>query len=162
MRMPKITLILAPFLIALIHGCQPSLNSPESFADVDALVEDAQLRITEVAPGAIDSLQNLDEYFVLLDVRSESEHNQGYIPGSVLVPRGLLEFRIGSESFWDEEGLYLPEKEDRLVVYCKSGKRSALAADALQKLGYTNVMSISGGFLSWKSAYPDRIEKWRA
>lgn len=151
-------IVLASMIILWLPGCQSSSGSPSTFDDVTAFVEDARLRIEEASVSDFKSLQESEEYFVLVDVRAKEEHDRGYIPGSVLIPRGSLEFRIGSEDFWDNEGLYLPEKSDKLVLYCKSGKRSALAADALQKLGYENVIAISGGFNAWKAENPEEVE----
>lgn len=153
-RIYSMTLAIALVLM----GCQPTSTVPTSYADVEAMVEDAKTRIVETSLEDFAALLESEEYYVLLDVRSKGEHDRGYIPGSVLIPRGSLEFRIGSEEFWDNEGLYLPEKSDKLVLYCKSGKRSALAVDALQKLGYENVTALTGGFLAWKAENPDEVE----
>ena len=78
---------------------------------------------------------------VLLDVREQDEWQEGHIPGAVHIPRGNLESRI--------EGL-LPNRERELVVYCAGGSRSAFAAKSLAELGYTNVVSLTGGFTDWK------------
>lgn len=156
MRYTIYSIILA--IAFLLPGCQPTSNVPTSYADVDAMIADAKTRIVETSLEDFATLLESDEYYVLLDVRAKGEHDRGYIPGSVLIPRGSLEFRIGSEDFWDNEGLYLPEKSDKLVLYCKSGKRSALAVDALQKLGYENVTALTGGFLAWKAENPDDVE----
>ena len=78
---------------------------------------------------------------VLLDVREQDEWQEGHIPGAVHIPRGNLESRI--------EGL-LPDRERELVVYCAGGSRSAFAAKSLAELGYTNVVSLTGGFTDWK------------
>jgi len=78
---------------------------------------------------------------VFLDVREQDEWQEGHIPGAVHVPRGNLESRV--------EGL-LPDRELELVVYCAGGSRSAFAAKSLGELGYTNVVSLAGGFTDWK------------
>ncbi len=78
---------------------------------------------------------------VFLDVREADEYEQGTIPGSLHIPRGYVELQI--------EGR-VPDKSRPLVVYCAGGTRSALAAKALQDLGYTDVVSMAGGFNSWK------------
>ena len=159
MRKLLFLICLALFINFLLSGCQnSSKTSSANYSDVEALVEDAKSRIKELPLSEFEALQESEEYFVLLDVRSKDEHNQGYIPGSVLIPRGSLEFKVSNEAFWDNEGLYLPEKTDKLVLYCKSGKRSALAADALQKLGFENVIALAGGFNAWKAAYPSEVE----
>ena len=80
---------------------------------------------------------------VLLDVREESEWQRGYIPGAVHLGRGIIERDI--------ERRY-PDKNTPFILYCGGGYRSALAAESLQKMGYTNVLSMSGGFTAWKKA----------
>ena len=80
---------------------------------------------------------------VMLDVREPSETAQGVIPDSVLVPRGLLETSIGGA---------VPDLDAPVVVSCASGVRSLLAAVTLQHLGYTNVVSLAGGFAEWKAS----------
>jgi rhodanese-related sulfurtransferase len=71
----------------------------------------------------------------------------------------VLEFKIGKEDVWDEMGLYIPEKADPIVLNCRSGGRSALAAKALVELGYEKVYSLQGGWNAWHEAYPELIEK---
>jgi len=70
---------------------------------------------------------------LLIDVREPNEFNAGYIPGSVNIPRGVLEFNIDNEAFWDAAFLYLPEKEEEIIVYCKKGKRGMLAGENFKK-----------------------------
>lgn len=83
---------------------------------------------------------------VAVDVREQDEVDQGALPGSIHIPRGFLEMRI-------EEAVR--DKERPVVVYCAGGTRSAFAAKALQELGYTDVVSLAGGFGAWKSAGED-------
>ncbi len=78
---------------------------------------------------------------VLVDVREQDEWDEGYVPGAVHVPRGMLESRI--------EGL-LPDRSREIVVYCAGGSRSAFAAKSLGELGYEHVTSLIGGFTDWK------------
>ena len=65
-----------------------------------------------------------EEIFNVIDVRQNNEYYHGFIPGSVNIPRGSIEFNIATESFWENEGLYMPEKKETLILYCKKGKRS--------------------------------------
>jgi rhodanese-related sulfurtransferase len=97
--------------------------------------------------------------FTLIDVREDAEHYAGYIPGSVHLSRGRLEFNIDKDEFWEEEGLYKPAKDEIIVLYCKKGERSVLAAEALGKLGYKKVYTIIGGWKTWERTYPDEYEK---
>ncbi|HEY8739654.1 MAG TPA: molybdopterin-synthase adenylyltransferase MoeB [Candidatus Dormibacteraeota bacterium] len=78
---------------------------------------------------------------VLIDIREPDETDQGIIPGAVVIPRGFLEMRIEDK---------VPERDQPVVLYCAGGSRSALAAKAMQELGYTDVTSMSGGFSGWK------------
>ncbi len=84
----------------------------------------------------------LDSGALLIDVREESEHAALAIPGDRLLPRGLLEFEIGKHA----------TPEQPVLLYCRSGRRSALAAETLQRLGYRRVWSLAGGILAWEAA----------
>ncbi len=79
----------------------------------------------------------------IVDIRERDEFEQGYIPGSKFIPRGHLEFQIED---------YEPDRDAPIVLYCAGGVRSALAAKALQEMGYRNVYSLAGGFSAWKHA----------
>jgi len=97
--------------------------------------------------------------FYLVDVREAEEHAYGYIPGSINIPGGSLVFNVGNEGFWEQEMLYVPQKTDEIILYCKKGKRSVLAADALRKIGYTNIKYLDGGWKNWELTYPLEYEK---
>ncbi|WP_054773206.1 rhodanese-like domain-containing protein [Methylogaea oryzae] len=81
----------------------------------------------------------------VLDVREPAEYAAGCLPGAVNIPRGVLEFKI------DNIPVFKDDKQSPILVYCQSGGRSALAAEALQKLGY-QPLSLAGGFGAWKDA----------
>jgi len=102
------------------------------------LLNAAKAEITEIDPH--DVAARLDHY-TLLDVREPEEYEQGAVPGAVHVARGNLEFSV--------EGR-LPDKGAPIAVYCAGGVRSAFAAKTLQDLGYTDVVSVIGGFNKWK------------
>ena len=99
-------------------------------------------RIAEVTPAEVRDRRERAEPFLLLDVREKDEVEQGQIPGAMAVSRGFLELRI--------EGL-VPDRKTPLVLYCAGGTRSLLAAESLKRLGYENVVSLSGGFDRWRS-----------
>lgn len=140
-------------------GCNGNSSiSVKSFESVDEMVNEVRKEITEISVADFHALMNSGDPYTLLDVRLPDEHDKGFIPGSVLIPRGVLEFRIASEKVWDEEGLYVPEKDELLVLYCKKSNRSPLAALCLKQLGYTNVKVITGGWHDWHQAYPDISE----
>jgi molybdopterin/thiamine biosynthesis adenylyltransferase/rhodanese-related sulfurtransferase len=115
------------------------------------LIKEIRAKVTEVDPSEVRALQSQNgdapEQLVIVDVREQSEWEQGHIPGAIHVPRSYLESRF--------EG-FVPERDKRIVLYCASGQRSALAADTLEEqLGYENVASMSGGFTLWKDrGYP--------
>jgi len=102
------------------------------------LLNAAKAEITEI--DSYDVAARLD-HFTLLDVREPEEYEQGAVPGAVHLPRGNLEFSV--------EGR-LPDKNAPIAVYCAGGVRSAFAAKTLQDLGYTDVVSVIGGFNKWK------------
>jgi rhodanese-related sulfurtransferase len=81
--------------------------------------------------------------YLFVDVREPNETQMGNIPGAVLVPRGLLEFRFPGT---------VEDKDAKIVVYCKSGGRSALATYTLLHMGYGNVVSMDGGWSAWEEA----------
>jgi rhodanese-related sulfurtransferase len=83
---------------------------------------------------------------VFLDVREPDEYKAGHIPGAVNIPRGLLESRIEDQ---------VSDKNSTIVVYCRSGVRSALASATLVKMGYKGVLNMDGGWKAWQEAgYP--------
>lgn len=84
--------------------------------------------------------------FLLIDVRQSTDYYTANIPGAVSIPRGLLEFQIGSADFWMAQYMYPPEKTTEIIVYCNSGNNSVLAACTLKSLGYKNVKSLIGGY----------------
>ena len=153
------TIIPAILLVGIfLTSCERASSLVSEFDDVQAMVEDTKTRINEMTLDEFKSRMDGEDMFTLIDVRTNAEHNAGYIPGSVIIPRGKLEFSIANENFWEEEGMYTPLKDDILIVYCRSGNRSALAAESLQKLGFTNVYSLDGGFTAWKASYPENVE----
>ncbi len=107
-------------------------------ASTRELLNQARSAVREIEPA--DAEQRLGD-LVLLDVREPDEYEQGALPGAVHLPRGFLEFQV--------EGR-IPDKASAVAVYCAVGARSVLAAKTMQDLGYTNVVSIAGGFNRWK------------
>ena len=103
------------------------------------LFRDAKSRINEISPE--DAEGRLDRA-TFLDVREQDEHDQGTIPGSVFIPRGHLESQAETR---------LLDRDQPIVVYCAGGNRSAFAAETLEQLGFTDVVSMAGGFGRWKN-----------
>ncbi|MFN8641005.1 MAG: rhodanese-like domain-containing protein [Candidatus Binatia bacterium] len=111
-----------------------------------ALVDDARTRVRECTVDDVKAMLDRGETFALLDVREESEWAKGHLPGARHLGKGVIERDIEHA---------VPDHGARLVLYCGGGFRSALAADALQKMGYTNVISMDGGWSAWKAKqYP--------
>jgi rhodanese-related sulfurtransferase len=105
------------------------------------LVNDAKTRVKQVN---IDEYQKMPkEGHVLIDVREDKEWEAGHAAGAVHLGKGVIERDIEKE---------IPDKSKTLVLYCGGGFRSALAADALQKMGYTNAISLDGGWRGWNAA----------
>lgn len=156
-----INLLIICFIVLV--GCQnqQSTNTTtlSSFESSDQMVAAAKEVITEISIQDFKAMYDGEDYFVMIDVRTGAEYDNGYIPGAASISRGVLEFKIGKEDVWDEMGLYIPEKADPIVLNCRSGNRSALAAKALVELGYEKVYSLEGGWNAWHEAYPELIEK---
>ena len=107
------------------------------------LVEEAKARIREIdAPGLLQKLQRKNE-FRLIDVREAEEYAAGRIPGAQHLCKGIIERDIETA---------VPDPNAEIVLYCGGGFRSALAADNLQKMGYTRVYSLAGGWRRWLEA----------
>ncbi|HJZ54289.1 MAG TPA: rhodanese-like domain-containing protein [Gemmataceae bacterium] len=107
------------------------------------LVQDAKTRVKECTVADVKKRLDAGEKFTLVDVREESEYAAGHIPGAVHIGKGVIERDIEAK---------VPDTATPLVLYCGGGFRSALAADAIQKMGYTNVISMDGGWRGWTAA----------
>jgi rhodanese-related sulfurtransferase len=105
------------------------------------IVEDAKRRVRETNVEEVKARLDGGEKFVLVDVREDREFDADHLPGAVHLGKGVIERDI--------EAKY-PDLETPLVLYCGGGFRSALAADNLQKMGYTNVISMDGGIRGWR------------
>jgi len=161
--MKTIKVLLSITLMTLIWGCSmKSIPEEKVYKNVDEMIAEARSLTSDMSVDDFHALMNSDSAYILIDVRLPEEHKKGFIPGSISIPRGVIEFRIANEKVWDEEGMYVPEKNEMLVLYCKKSKRGALAALALKQLGYTNVKNINGGWTDWHAKYPeikeDKIE----
>lgn len=107
------------------------------------LVAAAKTRVQEISPDAAE--QAIRDAEVLIDVRETDEFSAGHIPGAVHMSRGMLEFKLSSTP-------ELTSRDIRIVLYCKTSGRAALAACALHDMGYLDVKSIAGGFDAWVGA----------
>jgi rhodanese-related sulfurtransferase len=113
------------------------------------LVAEAKAGVENLDPDAVQEELDSGEA-VLVDIRDAPElEENGSIPGSVHVPRGMLEFRADTTSPYHQAPL---DPSKRVILHCASGGRSALAARTLQDMGYENVAHLDGGFNAWKEA----------
>ena len=111
----------------------------------NALVNDAKSRIKEVQASELPALLKAKPAIKLIDTREESEFAAGHVQGATWMGKGVIERDIETA---------VPDKSTPLYLYCGGGFRSALAADALQKMGYTDVVSVDGGWRSLKDFLP--------
>ncbi len=153
--MKKYVIVLAGICF-LFAGCN---TCPKHFSSVEDLVKYASSDVPMITVEGLHELMNSEEIYTLIDVRQKSEYYYGYIPGALVIPRGSIEFKIANSKFWEDEGLYMPNKDEKIVLYCKKGSRGILAAESLKKLGYINVVALDGGFIKWELTYPDETEK---
>jgi rhodanese-related sulfurtransferase len=110
------------------------------------IVSDAKKRIRETTVDEIKRRHDQGERFTLVDVREESEYAKDHLPGAIHLGKGIIERDIEVK---------VPDTSAEVVLYCGGGFRSALAADNLQKMGYTNVVSMDGGIREWREKkYP--------
>jgi rhodanese-related sulfurtransferase len=107
------------------------------------LVQDAKTRIKECTVADVKRRRDAGEPFLLVDVREESEWAAGHAAGAVHMSKGTIERDVEAK---------VPDKATPMVLYCGGGYRSALVADNLQKMGYTNVISMDGGWRGWTGA----------
>ena len=113
------------------------------------LCEAAKSRIQETTVDAVFEMQNNNQAFILIDVREDQEWEAGHLPNAIHLSKGIIERDIEKN---------ITDKKQAIVLYCGGGYRSALSAVNLQQMGFTNVLSMDGGYRAWiKNNYP--IEK---
>jgi rhodanese-related sulfurtransferase len=114
------------------------MSAPSRF---QKLVADAKSRVTEI--GVADAARAIDQGAMLIDVRETEDWERARIPGAIHMNRGTLELDIEDQ---------VPALDTPIICHCGGGSRSALAAESLQRMGYTNVKSLAGGLKAWKQA----------
>lgn len=115
-------------------------NHSKRFLDI---VNDAKSRVMECTVQDVKQRGDQGEDFHLIDVREDREFNAGRIPGAKHLGKGIIERDIEQ---------IIPDTSELIILYCGGGFRSALAAENLQRMGYTQVISMDGGFSGWKAA----------
>ena len=136
------------FALAFALVVALTLNAPQAIAkDMTAkeLVTEAKKSICEVSVSEGKDLLDKGGY-IFLDGREPKEFKMGHIPGARNIPRGLLEFKISKK---------IPDKNGKIVMYCKKGGRGCLATCTLCQMGYKNAKNMAGGWMAWeKAGYP--------
>ena len=107
------------------------------------IVDDAKSRVREVSVAETQARLEQNEQAKLIDVREDNEFAAAHAAGATHLGKGIIERDIETA---------VPDKNTELILYCGGGYRSALAADSLQKMGYTNVWSMAGGWRAWQEA----------
>ena len=118
----------------LLTACGQVKESDQEAVYVNITVEEAK------------QIMDSEEDCIILDVRTQEEYDQGHIPGAILIPDTEIEAQAQEA---------LPDKDQMILVYCRSGRRSKLAAEILVELGYTNIREF-GGIIDW----PYEVEGW--
>jgi rhodanese-related sulfurtransferase len=109
------------------------------------MVKEAKANVCEITVAEAKEILDQGGY-LFLDCREPKEYKMGHVPGSINIPRGLMEFKVAKT---------VPNREENIVIYCKSGGRGCLAACTLCRMGYKNVKNMDGGWLAWeKAGYP--------
>ena len=119
--------IIGMLVMLLFAGCSQAKGNPQEASFVNITAEKAK------------QLMDTEENYIILDVRTQEEYDQGHIPGAILIPDNRIDA--------DAEKV-LADKNQLILVYCRSGRRSKLAAERLVQLGYTNIKEF-GGILDW-------------
>lgn len=133
---------LGTFLTAIMLAIGAAQQAPPTTSKFQQMVADAKRNIQETSVEEVQARLDRKEKVLLVDVREDNEWAAGHIQQAVHVSRGLLEKGIEQAA---------PDTNTPIVVYCHSGRRSALATDTLQKMGYKNVKSMAGGIAAWQA-----------
>lgn len=127
MMMKKWSLLILGLLLLLLTACSSPTKNNQEMVFLNITAEEAR------------KLMDSEKDRIILDVRSREEYDQGHIPGAILIPDTEIEAKAAD---------LLPDKDQLILVYCRSGRRSKLAAQSLADLGYTNIREF-GGILDW-------------
>ena len=120
-------LLIIALAVMLLTACGQANENPKEAIYMNINAEEAK-KIMDTESG-----------YIILDVRTQEEYDEAHIPGAIVIPNTEIEARAESE---------LPDKDQMILVYCRSGRRSKLAADILAELGYTNIYEF-GGIIDW-------------
>jgi rhodanese-related sulfurtransferase len=144
----RIAIILGCFILGGIGPVRAEPPAQPKWMDspVKEWVAKARKETKQVSIAELKAAMDRDEDIVILDVREPDEYTVAHIPDSINIPRGLLEFSI-----WK----VVPDKKQKIFVYCKTGARAALATKALNEIGYQGAVAVNTGGVAWvKAGYP--------
>ena len=129
----------AAFAALLLSGCAAPQPAPAASAPLEATVTAEAAQYHKITAEEAKARMDSGDTIVILDVRTQEEYDAGHIPGAILVP---------NETIADKQPALLPDLDAEILVYCRSGNRSAQAANKLIAIGYTNVVDF-GGIIDW-------------
>lgn len=142
-------------ILFILSGCDGI------YENGDEMVASSLTVVDEISVDDLKTKLENEEPFYLIDVRRHTEFKKGYINEdsifnmylqTINIPRGVLEFKIGNNEFWQTNITQMPDKEAAdIIIYCRSGKRGILATETLLKLGYKKVKNLKGGWNAWNS-----------
>ena len=124
---------------ALPFGCIGCSTGGSADGSVDSSVG-GSATYEQISGAQAKALMDRESGYIIIDARTQEEYDEGYIPGAILIPEYEIADRAEKE---------LPDKNQLILVYCRSGRRSKIAAEELVKLGYTNVKEF-GGIIDWE------------
>lgn len=138
--MKKVILLLLLLILMLsVSACDASVTVPEDTEIQEKETEEKQVIYENITADEAKQIMDAETGYVILDVRTEEEYAEGHIPGAILIP----DYEIAQKA----ESI-LSDKDQKILVYCRSGRRSKNAAEALLALGYTNIWEF-GGIIDW-------------
>jgi len=131
-----------------------STQNTDQLLSASQIVAEARKNVPEITVTQTREELDQGQASLLLDVREPAEWEKGHIPGALLAPRGMLEWYADPTTPYAKPEL-TTKRDARIIIACASGGRSMLAAQTLKKMGYTDVVSIAGGFNEWsKQGFP--------
>ena len=130
-------------LIVFVFALCACASKPKTAAD---FVKEARTKIKEITVAEARVKIESGAPLVVLDVREPNEFEKGHLPKAINIPRGVLEFMVSTQ---------IPSKDAYIIVYCRSGSRSALATNTLRQMGYKSIVNMEGGWKAWvENGYP--------
>lgn len=126
--------------LTLFSSCSGTENNEKTTISTTENIADNTLGYEQISGEQAKNLMDTEKDYIIIDARTTEEFNEGHIEGAILIP----EYEIGERA--EKE---LPNKDQLILVYCRSGRRSKIAAQALADLGYTNVKEF-GGIIDWQ------------